>query len=102
MRFMSAIVVFVLAACSPPPVETTYAPGVEQNFMRACEAESVVPGLCGCTWDRIEAGVAPADFAALERLSAAERQSHPLTARIEGYALACGADAAADAEPSAP
>ncbi|MBL8537780.1 MAG: hypothetical protein JNM59_10300 [Hyphomonadaceae bacterium] len=102
MRSLRALAVFLaLAACAPPP-PTAYAPGVEQNFMRACEAQSTVPGLCACTWDRIEAGIAPADFAALEALPGPERQAHPLTQQIEGYALACGADLDGEVEPAAP
>ena len=102
MRLEIAFALLVLAACSPPTAQTAFAPGVEQNFMRACEAQSTVPGLCGCTWDRIEAGISPSDFAAVEALPGLERQGHPLTAQIESYALACGADVATDDEPSAP
>lgn len=61
------------------------------NFMRACEAQSTVPGLCACTWDKIEAEVPASDFQALELLPGPERLAHPLSQQISGYALACGA-----------
>jgi hypothetical protein len=88
MRLVLALAVFALAACSPRSGE--YPPGIEMNFMRACEAQSTVPGLCACTWDKIEAEVPATDFQALELLPGPERLDHPLTAQINGYALACG------------
>jgi hypothetical protein len=93
------IATLTLAACTPPAPQG-YPPGVEQNFMRACEAQSTVSGLCACTWERIEAVVTPADFAALERLPGSERAAHPLAQQIEGYALACAAEIGEDATPA--
>ncbi|MBY0565343.1 MAG: hypothetical protein K2P58_14330 [Hyphomonadaceae bacterium] len=99
MRTVVMISLLALAACAPA-APTAYTPVVEQNFMRACEAQSTVPGLCACTWERIEAGVAPADFMALESLPGPERAAHPLTEQIEAYALACGAQSSEDATPA--
>lgn len=98
MRTLVTTPLLALAACAPP-AQTAYTPAIEQNFMRACEAQSVIPGVCACTWERIEAGVPAADFAALEQLSAAERAEHPLTERIESYAMACGAQTDEDVTP---
>lgn len=89
MRFAVALLVLALAACGQAP-SSAYPPGIEMNFMRACEAQSPVQGLCRCTWDKIAAEVPPADLAALELLPGPERAAHPLTAQINGYALACG------------
>jgi hypothetical protein len=85
--------VLLAAACGRPA--TGYPAAYELNFMQACEARSTVPGLCACTWDKIEAEVAPADFAALERLPAAERETHPLKRQIDDYALACARELSA-------
>ena len=56
------------------------------NFARAASSSDEV---CGCVWDRIEAEIPPNDFAALERLPAANREAHPLSAQINGYIEAC-------------
>lgn len=76
-----------------------YPPEYELNFMQACEARSTVPGMCACTWDKIEAEVPPADFIALERLPAAEREAHPLKRQIDDYALACARELSAETAP---
>jgi hypothetical protein len=89
MRLVLALAAFALAACSPRSGE--YPPDIEMNFMRACEAQSQVPGLCACTWDKIEAEVPVSDFQALELLPGPERLAHPLSTQISGYALACSA-----------
>lgn len=99
MRGLIVIAALALVSCAPP-TPAGYPPGVEQNFMRACEAQSAVAGLCACTWDRIEAVVAPADFAALERLPGPERAAHPLAQQIEGYALACAAQIGDETAPA--
>jgi hypothetical protein len=87
MRLVFALAVLTLAACSPR--SNSYPPGIEMNFMRACEAQSAPPGLCACTWDKIEAEVPASDLQAWELMAGPERQSHPLTAQISGYAMAC-------------
>jgi hypothetical protein len=87
MRLAAILLILALAACGQR--EAGFAPGTEMNFMRACEARSETPGLCGCIWDRIEAEVPPDDFNALERLPGPEREAHPLTEQINGYAFAC-------------
>jgi hypothetical protein len=97
MRSLVIAVLFAAAACTPAP-SRAYAPAVEENFMRACEAASTVPGLCACTWARIEAEVPPADFAALEALPGPQRQAHALARQIESYALACNPELS-DGEP---
>ncbi len=100
MRLAAATVVaLTLAACSQPS-SSPYPPGVEMNFMRACEAQSTVPGLCQCTWDKIEVGVPPADFTALERLPGPEREAHPLKQQIDGYALACASELSREQAPT--
>lgn len=83
-----------LAACSQPA--RTYAPGVEANFMRACESRSAMQGFCACVWDKIATNIAPADFAALEQLPGPERAANPVMQQIVGYQHAC---VAAQGEP---
>jgi len=92
-----ALAVLALAGCGPPA--GGYPPAYELNFMNACEARSSIPGLCSCIWEKIETEVAPADFAALERLPAAEREAHPLKLQIDEYALACGRELSAEDAP---
>lgn len=75
-----------LAACGR---SQSYPPHYEAGFMQACEAQSAAPGLCACTWARIEAEVAPDDFAALERLPGVQREAHPLMTQIRDYRQAC-------------
>jgi hypothetical protein len=77
-----------LGACAEPSPE--YPSHYEFAFMQACEAQDPLPGLCACTWDKIEANFARRDFDALERMSADERAADPRQAQIEGYALECG------------
>lgn len=94
MRFAAVmILVGALAACGCGSPEPGYPPGYELNFMRACEAQGALAEFCACTWDKIEADVAPGDFAALELVPAGERQAHPLQLQIERYAEACRAPA---------
>jgi len=83
----------LLAACTPAPAPApaTYTADFERNFVTRCEAEGSSAALCNCTWERIEAEVAPEDFTALERLPAVERDTHPLLAQIGGYRDACAA-----------
>jgi hypothetical protein len=88
------VAALALAACGR---SSGYPPEYELNFMRACEARSAVPGLCACTWDKIEEGVSVAEFTALETMPAAQRQSHPTKLRIDQFALACARELAADA-----
>lgn len=91
MRLILAVFALVLAGCSPPPA-ATYPPTTQANFMRACEAQSTVPGLCGCVWGKIAADVPPADFSALEQLPGPQREASPLKQQIDGYALTCGTE----------
>jgi len=100
MRMTIAILALVsLAACGPAAVG--YPPGVEMNFMQACQSQGAESTLCACTWDRIEAEIEPNDFAALERLPGPEREAHPITGQIEQFAMACNAStAAAPVEPA--
>lgn len=81
----------LLSACAPRPAE--FPAGTEANFMLACQAQSTAAS-CTCIWDKIEAENSPAEYVALERMSAEQRRDHPLTRRIEGYALACAASSA--------
>lgn len=87
-----------LAACSPPP--RSYAPGVQTNFMRACESRSAVPGFCACVWTKIEANIAPNDFAALETLSEQQRQANPIMQQMAGYQRECIAEAQREPQPA--
>lgn len=98
MKPLAAFALLLLAACG----RQGYPPEYEFNFMQACEARSQVAGLCACTWDRIEAEVPPADFAALERLPAAERGAHPLKLQIDEYALVCARRLSSEAPPQPP
>lgn len=90
MRFVLLLgVALALAACGRR--ETAgYPPGVEMNFMRACEAQNGIPGMCACIWDKIEAEIPADDFVALERLPGPEREAHPLMQQINNYSFACG------------
>jgi hypothetical protein len=99
MRMTVLAAFAVLAACGRP-ADATYPPQYELNFMRACLAQAPPQGMCPCIWDKIESDVAPADFAAFDRLSPAEQQSHPLQQQIERYALDCAADLAHRGAPS--
>ncbi|MBL8531786.1 MAG: hypothetical protein JNK94_08630 [Hyphomonadaceae bacterium] len=91
----------LLAACGQN--QTGYPPEIAYNFTQACEAQRPAAGVCGCIWERIEANVPRAEFEALERLSPAQRTEHPLTAQIEGFALACAQPENGDiAEPPPP
>ena len=99
MRLLASLSLLALAACNPQPA--TYAADVERNFMMACEAQGSSNALCGCTWDRVEAEIRPGDFAALERMPSAQRESHPLTAQINGYVEACAVDLAPAPDPTA-
>lgn len=89
--------VLLTTACGRPAAG--YPAEYELNFMQACEARSAVPGLCACTWAKIEAEVPPADFAALERLPAVEREAHPLKRQIDDYALTCARELSGEAAP---
>lgn len=89
-----------LAACGRAE-QKGYPADYEINFMRACEAQSDVAGLCACTWEGIEAQIDPDEFSALERLPGPERQSHPLTQQIEQITLACHASLT-QAQPAEP
>jgi len=102
MRVVLGVVALVLLAACGRPEQQTYPPGVEQAFMQACEAQSRIEGLCGCTWMRIEAEIAPNDFIALERLPGPEREAHALTRRISEMAEACHAELAVPLTPEEP
>jgi hypothetical protein len=89
---MRAIVAFgfllLLAACGR---EAGYPDDYRFNFIQACESQQMVAGLCACTWEKIEANVARADFDAAERMSPEQRALTPLQRQIEGYAVECAA-----------
>jgi hypothetical protein len=87
-----------LAACGQS--SRGYEPGVETNFMHACESQSTIPGLCACAWDKIEANVAPRDFAALERMSGPEREASPVKRQLDGYAQVCRAQLQQEPQPA--
>lgn len=99
MRLGALVLVLALAACTPQPA--TYGPDVERNFMTACVAQGASSAaLCSCTWDKIEAGIPPGDFTALERLPGPQRETHPLSAQIAGYVEACSASLAPEVVPA--
>lgn len=87
-----------LAACGQSA--RGYEPGVQANFMRACESQSTIPGLCACAWDKIETNVAPRDFAALEGLPGPQRDASPLKHQIDGYAQACRTQLQGEPQPT--
>jgi hypothetical protein len=89
-RFSLIAALCALAACSQPT--RSYAPGVEANFMRACESRSAVQGFCACVWTKIQTNITPADFAALEQLSEPQRQANPVMQRMAGYQRECIAE----------
>lgn len=91
-RWLLLVPMLALTACNPQPA--SYPPEYERNFMAACEARAASSSdeVCGCVWDRIEAEISPSDFAAFERLPAATREAHPLTAQINGYIEACNVE----------
>jgi hypothetical protein len=80
----------VLTACGQSAPET-YPPQFELNFMRACQAQGPSQAFCACNWQMVEREISPADFAAFERLPAAERSSHPVQQQIERFAIECSA-----------
>lgn len=94
MRAALALVLLALAGCGRPA--SGYPPEYELNFMRACEARSTVPGVCACTWEKIEAGVSVAEFTALEAMPPAQRETAPVKLRIDGYALTCARELGAE------
>ena len=102
----AALVLLLLAAASCGRPATGYPPEYELNFIRACEARSAVPGVCACTWEKIEAGVTVAEFTALEAMPAAQRETAPAKLRIDEYALSCarelGAERSGAQAPAAP
>jgi len=102
-----------LSACGQPQQqEEGYPPHYEYGFMRACEAQGPAPGVCACTWDRIEAEVPRSEFDRFERLSARERAADPLTSQFEEFGRTCATSAASiqevhvapadETEPEAP
>jgi len=99
MRVLASLGLLALAACNPQPA--AYPPDFERNFVMACEAQGSSNALCGCTWERIEANISPSDFQALERMPGPQRESHPLTAQINGYVEACAVNLAPPVEPAA-
>ncbi|MBK8545599.1 MAG: hypothetical protein IPL62_19965 [Caulobacteraceae bacterium] len=98
MRIGFVVFVLALAACNPQPA--TFGPDVERNFMMACEGQGSSNALCSCTWDKIAENVTPGDFAALERMPGPQRESHPLTAQINGYVETCNAGLTPQVEPT--
>ncbi|MGE0740986.1 MAG: hypothetical protein AB7O98_06555 [Hyphomonadaceae bacterium] len=88
--FVFILVASMLAACGQAQQQAAYPPEYEVNFMRACQAQpEAADGRCACIWDAIEANVSPQDFAALERMTPAQREIDPLSRQIEAYALSC-------------
>lgn len=88
MRVVLFMALAALAACERQDARA-YPPQYELNFMRACEAQGPVEGLCACTWEKIEREIPPDQFAAFERLPANEQATHPLRDQIERDALEC-------------
>jgi hypothetical protein len=92
----------LLGACGQQEAKT-YPPEYELNFMRSCLAQGQASVVCTCTWDKIERGITPDEFAAFERLPAPERAVHPMYGQVERYALECvGENATPPASPPAP
>jgi hypothetical protein len=102
LGFSIFVLVAALGACGQQDA-ATYPPQYELNFMRACQAQAPNHAVCSCSWEKIESEIAPADFAAFERLPANEQASHPLYAQIERHALECrDQPEAAPEDPPAP
>ena len=97
MRMLLLLAPLALLACSQQPA--AYAPDVERNFMTACENQGSTNALCACVWDKIETNITPGDFAALETMPGPQREAHPLTTQISGYAADCNADLMPHIEP---
>jgi len=91
MRALLALVALALAACGQQPSTAEYTPQHAFGFTESCTAQSGSRELCACIWGKVEANVPRADFDALERLPAAQRTDHPLSRRIEGFAVECAA-----------
>ena len=91
MRALLALAALALAACGQQPSTAEYTPQHAFGFTESCTAQSGSRELCACIWGKVEANVPRADFDALERLPAAERDAHALTRQIEGYAVNCAA-----------
>lgn len=88
---LSAILLVALAACGPQ-AEPGYTPEYSFGFTQSCAAQSGSRELCTCIWEKIEANVPRSEFDALERLSPADRATHPMSRQIEGYAIECAAN----------
>ncbi len=101
-RFWVVLAVGAMLAACGQRAPAAYPAAYEANFMRACEAQNPAPGICGCTWARIEASITPEDFAAVERMSPLERSASPVIAQIEGFRLACVGEAQASEPVAAP
>lgn len=82
-------VALAFAACGQP--ETGYTEQHSFGFMQGCTAQGMSREMCGCVWGKIEANISRADFDALERMTVAQRDGHPLSGQIEGYAMECAA-----------
>lgn len=94
MRSAIAIAALVLLAACGQPQSTGYPPEYELNFMRACQAAGSSNPICACVWGKIAGEISVDAFEALEQLPQAERETHPMTAQIQGYRTACVAEAA--------
>ncbi len=95
IAFLAAVL--SLAACTPAPA--SYPPQVEANFMRGCQNRGAPESYCSCVWEKVEAQISPRDFESLERMPAAQREAHPLTRRIAGFAMECQSAPAGAAGP---
>lgn len=96
MRLAILIAAVALSACGQREDAKAYPPGYEIQFMQGCESQSDSRALCACIWDKIEAEVPAADFAALDRMPGPQREAHPLMTQINNYSFACAAQLPAE------
>lgn len=106
MRSMIAMILLsAVASCNRPPA-AEYSPQVEANFMRGCASRSAPQSYCACVWEKIEAEIPEQQFAALERMPAAQRDASPITRQIQAFATECQSTASriidAREQPPAP
>lgn len=89
MRARALILLCAVASCAPSA--RTYPPEYQITFTASCELQTA-PQVCACAWERIVAEVRVSQFEVLERMSAAQRATNPLTQQIQGYFLTCAGD----------
>lgn len=105
MRALVALAALALAACGQPQ-STAYPPQYEANFMQGCTGTGALTSQCGCVWQKIVTEIPVREFEAYDRVTPAERETHPVTTQLRGFITACqastGAAGPSGAQPVAP